>query len=182
MKSYLVLSTLIIPIVSTTPSTSTFPENLPTPEQVIESIPEPEIIVSYELTINDLIDALIFIESSGRENAIGDTNLRTPSIGVLQIRQNLVKDVNRIQKRNKRPLRYTYDDRFSREKSIEMFMIWHNHYHTNSNFEKIARCWNGGPRGWKKNQTIQYWIKVNKELNFPPPELMVSDNIDDGSI
>ena len=73
-------------------------------------------------------------------------------------------------------------DRFSREKSIEMFMIWHNHYHTNSDFEKIARCWNGGPRGMKKDKTIQYWIKVNKELNFPPPEMMVSDNIDDGSI
>jgi len=177
-----VLSTLIIPIVSTIPSTSTFPEATHQTEPIIEVIPEPEIIVSYELTINDLIDALIFIESSGRENAIGDTNLRTPSVGVLQIRQSLVKDVNRIQKRNKRTLRYTYDDRFSREKSIEMFMIWHNHYHTNSDFEKIARCWNGGPRGMNKTTTMNYWYKVDKRMEKSPPELMVSDNIDNGSI
>ena len=182
MKSYLVLSTLIIPIVSTIPSTSTFPEATHQTEPIIEVIPEPEIIVSYELTINDLIDALIFIESSGRENAIGDTNLRTPSVGVLQIRQSLVKDVNRIQKRNKRTLRYTYDDRFSREKSIEMFMIWHNHYHTNSDFEKIARCWNGGPRGMNKTTTMNYWYKVDKRMKISPPEMMASDNIGNSPI
>ena len=182
MKSCLVLSTLLIPIFSTVPSTTTFSD---TPQPILEPIPEPieePIIVSIEPDLNDLLDALIFIESSGRENAIGDTNLRTPSIGVLQIRQSLVNDVNRIQKRNKRTLRYTYDDRFSREKSIEMFMIWYNHYHTNSDFEKIARCWNGGPRGMKKDKTIQYWTKVNKKMEKSPPELMVSDNIDDGSI
>jgi hypothetical protein len=34
----------------------------------------------------------------------------------------------------------------------------------------------------KKDKTIQYWVKVQKELNFSPPELMVSDHIDDESI
>ena len=77
MKSYIVLSTLLIPILSTVPSTTTFPD---IPEHIPQPIPEPihePVIVSYELTINDLIDALIFIESSGIENAIGDTNLGT---------------------------------------------------------------------------------------------------------
>ena len=178
MKIYLVLSALLIPIVSTDSPITVYIESRP----INQHISEIEDIVSYEPTIDDLIAALIFIESSGRENAIGDTNLRTPSIGVLQFRQNLVRDVNRIQKRNKQTLRYTYEDRFSREKSIEMFMIWHNHYHTNSNFEKIARCWNGGPRGMKKKGTIKYWIKVSKELNLSPQELIVSGHIDDGSI
>jgi hypothetical protein len=150
MKIYLVLSALLIPIVSTDSPITVYIESRP----INQHISEIEDIVSYEPTIDDLIAALIFIESSGRENAIGDTNLRTPSIGVLQIR----------------------------EKSIEMFMIWHNHYHTNSNFEKIARCWNGGPRGMKKKGTIKYWIKVSKELNLSPQELIVSGHIDDGSI
>jgi len=182
MKYYLVFSTLLIPIFSTVPSTTNFPENIDQTEPIEEPIPEPEIIVSSEPTIEDLINALIFIESSGRENAIGDNHMITPSVGILQIRQSLVNDVNRIQKRNKRTLRYTYDDRFSREKSIEMFMIWHNHYHQSSDFEKIARCWNGGPRGMNKTATVNYWYKVDKRMKISPPEMMASDNIGNSPI
>ena len=29
--------------------------------------------------------------------------------------------------------------------------------------EVIARCWNGGPKGWKKKPTNYYWTKVRKE-------------------
>ena len=179
MKYSVIVACLLFPIFSATNIYTTYPKEIK-----VKEVKEPEIVevIPEEPKLEDLINALIFIESSGRENAVGDTNLRTPSIGVLQIRQSLVNDVNRIQKRNKRTLRYTYDDRYSREKSIEMFMIWYNHYHTNSDFEKIARCWNGGPRGMKKDKTIQYWVKVQKELNFSPPELMVSDHIDDESI
>ena len=115
--------------------------------------------------VDELVNALIHVESRGIDSAIGDTHLETPSIGVLQIRPVMVREVNRILKRTKSDKRYKLKDRFSREKSIEMFMIWKNYHHPKDGFEEIARCWNGGPRGMKNKRTEKYWIKVQKQLN-----------------
>ena len=52
------------------------------------------------------------------------------------------------------------------EKSIEMFLIWKEHHHSDSDFEKIARNWNGGPSGFKKSRTEKYWEKVEAELEI----------------
>jgi hypothetical protein len=41
-----------------------------------------------------------------------------------------------------------------------MFNIWADAYHLNSSYEKMARNWNGGPRGYKKAATSHYWNKV----------------------
>ena len=30
--------------------------------------------------------------------------------------------------------------------------------------EVLARCWNGGPHGWKKKSTLKYWAKVKARL------------------
>ena len=116
-------------------------------------------------SIDNLIDALIYVESRGNDSAVGDRHLGRPSVGCLQIRPIMVREVNRILKRKKSDLRYTNKDRFSREKSIEMFMVWKNHYHKSSSTEKIARTWNGGPRGMKANKTLHYWSKVKFELD-----------------
>lgn len=115
--------------------------------------------------VSELIDALIYVESRGNDSAIGDRHLGKPSVGCLQIRPIMVREVNRILKRKKKELRYTMDDRFSREKSIEMFMVWKDYYHDSDNFEEIARTWNGGPRGMKNKKTLSYWSKVKFELN-----------------
>ena len=115
--------------------------------------------------VSTLIDALIYVESRGNDSAIGDRHLGKPSVGCLQIRPIMVREVNRILKRKKKSLRYSMDDRFSRKKSIEMFMVWKDYYHDSSNFEEIARTWNGGPRGMKNKKTLGYWAKVKFELN-----------------
>ena len=115
--------------------------------------------------VDELVNALIHVESRGIDSAVGDTHLQSPSIGVLQIRPVMVREVNRILKRTKSDKRYKLKDRFSREKSIEMFMIWKNYHHPKDGFEEIARCWNGGPRGMKNKRTEKYWIKVQKHLN-----------------
>ena len=115
--------------------------------------------------INALVDALIYVESRGNDSAIGDRHLGKPSIGCLQIRPIMVREVNRILKRKKKDLRYRMEDRFSREKSIEMFMVWKDYYHDSDNFEEIARTWNGGPKGMKNKKTLGYWAKVKFELN-----------------
>ena len=30
--------------------------------------------------------------------------------------------------------------------------------------EVLARIWNGGPRGYEKRATVQYWVKIKAEL------------------
>ena len=113
----------------------------------------------------DLLEALIEVESRGNASAVGDINLGDPSIGVLQIRPIMLREVNRILKIQKSTKKFKRQDRYSREKSIEMFLIWKNYHHPDGGFEHIARNWNGGPRGYKNKRTEHYWAKVQIELN-----------------
>jgi len=110
-----------------------------------------------------LLEAMIIVESNGNDSCIGDRNLGRPSVGCLQIRPIMVREVNRILRKHKIKKKYTLNDRYSRKKSIEMFYIWRDYHHSEDSDEVIARCWNGGPKGWKKKSTRYYWIKVVKE-------------------
>jgi len=113
----------------------------------------------------ELIEAMAFVESGGNPNAIGDLNLGTPSIGLLQIRPIMVREVNRILKKQGLEKRFRNADRKDSTKSIEMFNIWADTYHLNSSYEKMARNWNGGPRGYKNKRTEHYWAKINNYIN-----------------
>ena len=116
----------------------------------------------------ELIQALGFIESGGNSKVIGDLHLGEPSVGLLQIRPIMVKEVNRILKKKGLTKKFKNSDRKHASKSIEMFNIWADAYHLDSSFEKMARNWNGGPTGYKKNATLHYWSKIltytNKNL------------------
>ena len=109
---------------------------------------------------NHLLSALMFVESGNNDSAhaIGED-----AVGVLQIRKTMVDDVNRILKRQGKNYTFTYDDRWLRNKSIQMFDIYCNHYGLTT-AEEIARCWNGGPRGMNKEATVYYWNKVQNYL------------------
>ena len=111
-----------------------------------------------------LIEALIQVESRGKEKCLGDLHLIIPSVGVLQIRPIMVKEVNRILAILGKDKRYKNKDRYSREKSIEMFIIWRDFHHKDDSNEIISRCWNGGPKGYKRKATLHYWKKVQKAL------------------
>ncbi len=109
-----------------------------------------------------LLLALIMVESHGNDNAVN-----SHATGCLQITPILVKDVNRIADTN-----YTLKDRFDRNKSIEMAQIYLQYYgkvYTKKtgkepDSEIYARIWNGGPNGWQKSSTEDYWLKVKKEI------------------
>ena len=109
---------------------------------------------------NHLLSALMFVESGNNDSAhaIGED-----AVGVLQIRKTMVDDVNRILKRQGKTYTFTYDDRWLRNKSIQMFDIYCKHYGLTT-AEEIARCWNGGPRGMNKEATVYYWNKVQNYL------------------
>ena len=108
-----------------------------------------------------LLSAIIDVESSNNDSAY---NSKEDAVGCLQIRKCMVDDVNRILKRQKSDLRFTYDDRWLRSKSTKMFEIYCKHYGLNT-AEEIARCWNGGPRGMDKPLTVNYWRKVQENLD-----------------
>lgn len=114
----------------------------------------------------NLIQALIHIESSNNDSCIGDKHMKSPSIGCLQIRPIMVCEVNRILKIQQNSKRFKNKDRWSRVKSIEMFNVWKNYHHKTSSNEVIARCWNGGPKGYKNPSTLRYWGKVKKYLKL----------------
>ena len=120
--------------------------------------------IDKEIHANRLIEALIQVESNGKEDCVGDKHLIIPSIGVLQIRPIMVREVNRILKKLGKDKRYKNKDRYSRVKSIEMFIIWRDYHHKDDSDEVVSRCWNGGPKGYKRKKTLHYWDKVQKAL------------------
>ena len=114
-----------------------------------------------EIWDNSILDALIHVESCNNDSAYRASE---DAVGCLQIRKTMVNDVNRILKRQKSSLRFTYNDRWSRNKSIQMFNIYCKHYNLTT-AEEIARCWNGGPRGINNPATVRYWKKVKDKIN-----------------
>ena len=131
--------------------------------KVVEAIPRNIKKLDIE---NNLIPAMIQVESLGNDSAIGDVHLiGNEAVGALQIRPIMIREVNRILKIQKLKKRFKRKDRYNRTKSIEMFMVWKEYHHPSGGFETIARNWNGGPRGYKNKRTERYWVKVQIELN-----------------
>ena len=114
-----------------------------------------------------LVDAIIYVESRGNDSAVGDNG---KAVGCLQIHPIMVREVNRLLAKYDIPTTYTLEDRYSREKSIEMFNIVSEEYYGCEDYtfeeyaEIVARRWNGGPRGDKKRSTLKYWNNVQKRI------------------
>jgi|TARA_R110000744_G_scaffold114347_4_gene213844 hypothetical protein len=105
-------------------------------------------------TVGELIEAMILVESRGDDSAYCK---REEAVGCLQIRPIMLREVNRLLSRRGDDRRYTLEDRWSREKSIEIFMVFSK---SKNSLEQMARNWNGGPRGYKRSATLGYWSKV----------------------
>ena len=113
-----------------------------------------------------LVSALILVESRGNDSAIGDRHIvGGEAVGALQIRPIMVREVNRILRIQKSDKRFALKDRYDRDKTIDMFLIWKDFHHSDSDYETIARNWNGGPKGYKNPRTEKYWNKVQSQLD-----------------
>ena len=134
-----------------------------TTERTIISVGEVDTLSDWDRLIN----AIIYVESRGNDSAVGDNG---KAVGCLQIHPIMVREVNRLLAKYDIPTTYTLEDRYSREKSIEMFNIVSEEYYCCEDYtftdyaEIVARRWNGGPRGHKKRATIKYFNKVKKQL------------------
>ena len=103
---------------------------------------------------NPVMDAIIQVESGGNTKAVSGN-----SVGAMQITPILVKDCNIILKKRNSKLRYTLADRYSLEKSKEMFLLIQSFHNPENNVEKAIRAWNGGPK-YSVRATNRYFKKV----------------------
>jgi soluble lytic murein transglycosylase-like protein len=114
------------------------------------------------MNIMTLILALIAVESSGNDNAIGDGGL---AYGCLQLHACYVADAAEYAGED-----WTHEDAFDRETSIKIVVAYMDRYATEKRLGRtvtigdIARIHNGGPAGYKKKSTLKYWDKVEAEL------------------
>ena len=114
-----------------------------------------------------LIPALIAVESGGDAQCVGDGG---DALGVLQIRQICVDDINRILGGHW----YTHHDAIDPDVSKQICIRYLIHYgaayevetYGPATAEVLARIWNGGPRGWAKQSTEKYWKKVEVQLSM----------------
>jgi hypothetical protein len=109
------------------------------------------------MNLNSLISALMIVESSNNDLAIGDQGR---AIGCLQIHKAVVLDVNRITGSH-----YRHQDMTNRVQARAVCQAYLTHYGKGKSTEEQARIWNGGPQGHKKKTATQaYWLKVQRNL------------------
>lgn len=113
--------------------------------------------------LQELAEAMIYVESRGNDSAY---NKHEEAVGCLQIRPIMVREVNRLLKKRGHEERYSLEDRWSRDKSIQMlYVIAREVNREQDNYlEIIARKWNGGYRGHQKDSTERYWQRVERQL------------------
>jgi hypothetical protein len=119
------------------------------------------VVIERKRELDTLINAIIQVESHGNDSAV---NVSSQAVGCMQIRPIMVREVNRILQINGVHQEYTLNDRYSRDKSIEMFHVWRKYHHMGHSWERIARCWNGGGKGHEMKATINYWEKVKSNI------------------
>lgn len=105
-----------------------------------------------------VMKAIIQVESGGDAKAISGS-----SCGAMQITPILVEECNNILKENGSKKSYKLSDRYSIEKSKEMFILFQSKFNSERNIEKAIRSWNGGPR-YKQRSTQRYYNKVMAEM------------------
>ena len=107
---------------------------------------------------NPVMDAIIQVGSGGNTKAVSGK-----SVGAMQITPILVKDCNIILKKRNSKLRYTLADRYSLEKSKEMFLLIQSYHNPENSIEKAIRAWNGGPK-YSVRATNRYFKKVMSKM------------------
>lgn len=107
-----------------------------------------------------IMDAIEQVESRGNTKAVSSNG---KWVGCMQISEILVREVNNIIGQKK----YTYADRYSREKSREMFIIYQERYNKEGNMEKAIRLWNSGDLKCmqRKASTEGYYRRVMASYN-----------------
>ena len=115
------------------------------------------------MNLDALLCAIAIVESSGNPLAVGDSG---EALGLYQLRPIYVQDVNRILG----VTIYQHADALHPGHAANMVRIYLSHYATPDRLgrpvtdQDRARIHNGGPNGWRKDCTTNYWTKVKGNL------------------
>lgn len=99
---------------------------------------------------NAFIEALIWVESKGNPNAIGNSD----DVGVLQIKKVMVDECNRIVGYK----HFEYEDRLDSIKSVQMFNVVQKYYNPKKNMHFALKIWNS-------KASLNYHQKVENKYN-----------------
>lgn len=102
------------------------------------------------------LDALIYVESSGRAEVVGSKN----DVGILQITPVYVAEVNRILGEE----RYGLSDRTDPAKSIEMFTVLQNHHNPTHDIDRAIALHNPGAGAWYRDRILRRMDKI-RDIN-----------------
>ena len=105
-----------------------------------------------------VMQAIIQVESEGNANAQCGN-----SCGAMQITPILVAECNDILRKRKSKKKFTLRDRFSIEKSKEMFLLIQSYFNPLNDIEKAIRSWNGGMK-YSVKLTQRYYERVMSHL------------------
>ena len=118
---------------------------------------------------DQLLDALAQVESNNDSTKVG----KLGELGILQIRDCVIQDVNRIYK-TKYVLEDAKDNTKAKDICRKYLTHWGRHYEIKTGKKAdnkiLSKIWNGGPTGpFKKTSYVianldKYWSKVQKEL------------------
>lgn len=111
-----------------------------------------------EFDWNPVMNAIIQVESGGNRMAKNGNQ-----VGAMQITPIAVAECNKILKLRNSAKRYILADRFSVEKSKEMFILIQFFHNPQNDVEQAIRAWNGGPR-YSLRKTQRYYEKVLRHL------------------
>jgi len=102
-----------------------------------------------------VIEAISKVESEGNPKAVSKCGRY---VGYLQISKILVRECNRILGYQE----FTYDDRYDKQRSIEMFITYQERFNPEGNIEKAIRLWNSGDLNCmnRKASTNGYYNRV----------------------
>lgn len=106
-----------------------------------------------------VMEAIIQVESGGNRFSKSGK-----SVGAMQITPICVKEVNLYLKQLNIKKAYTLKDRFSVEKSKEIFLLIQKRHNPKNNVERAIRAWNGGLK-YSKKGTQRYYEKVTRLMN-----------------
>ena len=122
-------------------------------------------VPQYNAQQTELINALIQVESNGKDDAVGDNG---NAIGCLQIWK--IYHIDATERSN---IGGVYTDCFQRDYAVLVFDAYMRRYARSAwtdplkfDAEKVARIHNGGPKGYRKKATVKYWKKVQKVLDI----------------
>ncbi len=131
---------------------SVLPEDIEPEEGMTEDVS------SSDVDWDAVMDAIIQVESRGNARAVNGNQ-----VGAMQITPVCVKECNFILQSRNQKKRYTLNDRYSVEKSKEMFMLIQSHHNPEYDMEVAIRSWNGGPH-YSKRGTQRYYERVMSEM------------------